>query len=96
MDKKLHMHQMHALTAQKANDTLGFIKRGEASREREVILLLCAALVKPHLESCVQAWGPQHTRDVERAQRSSMKMIKVLEHLCYEKRLRKLRLFSLE
>ena len=64
MDKKLHMHQMHALTAQKANDTLGFIKRGEASREREVnskgcgqkvqkvIFSLSSALVRLHPDYC--------------------------------------------
>jgi len=99
MNEKPDMNQQCALAAWKTNSTMGCIKRGVTSREREVTVPLYSVLMRPHLEHCIQVSGSQDRKDLELLECNSSlntRMIRGLEHLSCEDRLKELHLFSLE
>lgn len=64
----------------------------------EVFLPPYFALVRLHLEQCIQFWVSWLQKDkelLERAQQRAANMIRGGEHVCYEERVRELCLFSL-
>ena len=46
----------------KGNQILGLIRRSITYKEKQLIVPLYKAIVRTHLEYCIQAWRPYHKR----------------------------------
>ena len=87
------------IAASKGNQILGLIRRNITYKGKKLIIPLYKAIVRPHLEYCIQAWRPYRKKDIdtlERIQRRAIKMIPELRDLSYEERLKECGLTTLE
>ena len=62
------------------------IRRNITYKETSLIVPLCKAIVRPHLEYCIQAWDPHLRKDIdidmlEKILRSATKLIPGLRDL---------------
>ena len=85
--------------AKKANKMLGMIKRTFSYMDKNMLVQLIKTFIRPHLEYGQQASSPYLRKDItilEAVQRRATKLLKSIEHLSYEERLKHLNLYSIE
>ena len=99
MNANMKVSEQCRIAASKGNQVLGMIRRSITYKEKSLIIPLYKAIVRPHLEYCIQAWNPHLRKDVymlEKIQRRATKLIPELRDLTYEERLKECGLSTLE
>ncbi|CAM5108054.1 unnamed protein product, partial [Natator depressus] len=99
VDSSLKMSMHCAAAVKKAIRMLGIIKKGIENKTETILLPLYRSMVCSHLEYCIQMWSPRLKKDIlalEKVPKRATKMIRGLERVPYEERLKMLGLFSLE
>ena len=98
MNANMKVSEQCRIAASKGNQVLGMIRRNITYKEKSLIVPLYKAIVRPHLEYCIQAWSPYPRKDIamlEQIQRRATKLIPGLRDLRYEERLKECGLTTL-
>ena len=99
IDEELKFHAHVSSAVKKASRMLGLIRATFTCLDTTTMPRLFTTMVRPHLEYGNVIWHPRFRRDsleIEKIQRRATKLILELKHLPYDKRLRALRLPSLQ
>ena len=99
MNANMKVSEQCRIAASKGNQVLGMIRRNITYKDKRLIVPLYKAIVRPHLEYCIQAWSPYLRKDIdmlEKIQRRATKLIPGLRDLRYEERLKECGLTTLE
>ena len=87
MNANMKVSEQCRIAASKGKQVLGMIRRNITYKEKSLIVHLYKAIVRPHLEYCIQAWSPYLRKDIdmlEKIDRRATKLIPGLRDLRYE------------
>ena len=62
----INVSEQSGIAASKGNQILGLIMRTIMYKEKHLIVPLYKAIVRPHLEYCIQAWRPYRKKDIDK------------------------------
>ena len=60
----MQVSEQCGIAASKGNHIIGLIRRNTTYKDKKVIIPLYKAIVRPHLEYCIQAWRPYCKKDI--------------------------------
>ena len=58
MNAIMKVSEQCRIAASKGNQVLGMIRRNITYKEKSLVIPLYKAIVRPHVEYCIQAWNP--------------------------------------
>ena len=99
MNANMKVSEQCRIAASKGNQVLGMIRRNITYKDNSLIVPLYKAIVRHHLEYCIQVWSPYLRKDIDmlgKIQRRATKLIQGLRDLRYEERLKECGLTTLE
>ena len=64
MNANMKVLEQYRIAASKGNQVLGMIRRNITYKDKSLIVPLYKAIVRPHLEYCIQAWSPYLRKDI--------------------------------
>ena len=64
MNANMKVSEQCRIAASKANQVIGMIRRNITYKDKSLIVPLYKAIVRPHLEYCIQAWSPYLRKDI--------------------------------
>ena len=65
----MNVSEQCGIAASKGNQILGLIRRTIMYKEKQLIVPLYKAIVRPHLEYCIKAWRPYRKEDMDKLER---------------------------
>ena len=95
IDEKLKFDKHTEAQVNKANKVLGLIRRSFETLDKETLVWLFKALVRPHLEYCNTVTYPVYENDAHLLEGRATKMVPEMKYYDYANRLKKLALPSL-
>ena len=69
------------IAASKGNKILGLIRITIMYKEKQLIVPLYKAIVRPHLEYCIQTWRPYRKKDIDKLERIQRRATKIIPEL---------------
>ena len=65
MNVNMKVSEQCRIAASKSNQVLGMIRRNMTYKGNSFIVSLYKAIVRPHLEYCLQAWNPYPRKAID-------------------------------
>ena len=100
MNANMKVSEQCRIEASKGNQVLGMIRRNITYKDNSLIVPRYKAIVRSHLEYCIQAWSPYLRKDIDmlekKIKRRATKPNTGLRDLRYEERLKECGLTTLD